>query len=64
MSYVVAFEEGQAQVVGYMFCDGRLATCRGAGEEDNIPGLLFRWLLTHCVILSTPNYYSISSCSK
>lgn len=50
VSYVVALEEGQAQVVGHMFCNGRLATCRGTREEEDIPGPLFRWLLTHCVI--------------
>lgn len=50
VSYVVTFEEGQVQVVGHMFCDGRLSTCCGASKKEDIPGPLFRWLFTHCVV--------------
>lgn len=48
VSYVVALEEGQVQVVGHMLCDGRLAACRGACEEEDVAWMLCCWLLTHC----------------
>lgn len=40
-AHVVALEEGEVELVGYVFCNGRLSACRRSSKKEDIARVLF-----------------------